>query len=315
MNEISKGKKAGDCHQNSEGVQNSTHPYQFRPFQGSNLDHWLVFFAPSRSDAKGNVSEYWKDSLSCLDGEKGDDLAQGSGGLSAIDRKKFCVVAVDGGVLTARELGFNPNFVLGDGDSVEELLGRNFPGSEEPQTDANSLQKNGTSAEESPGNSSENGSFIENRPNLDLSLPRSKDYTDGEMAIELVHHFRPQRIEFFHFFQGRWDMTFLNFQLLWTHSWMANHLKIHAGVEVIYFLQGSTDLRFRKAGRFSILPLERLKLVFLKGSLYPLDGLDLHPGSGFSLSNQCTGQDLSIKMDNQGLYLLICETGSEVEVL
>jgi|GEM_PF-1013461 len=297
MNEISKDKKSGDYHQNREGVQNSTHPYQFRPFQGSNLDHWLVFFAPSAVEERLN------------------DSVHQMGQLSDADREKLCVVAVDGGVLTARELHLNPNFVLGDGDSVEELLGRSFPGSEELQTDANSLQKNGTSAEESSGNTSENGSFIENRPNLDLALPRSKDFTDGELALELVRHFRPQRIEFFHFFQGRWDMTFLNFQLLWTHSWMANHLKIHAGEEVVYFLQGSTDLRFRKAGRFSILPLERLKLVFLKGSLYPLDGLDLHPGSGFSLSNQCTGQDLSIKMDNQGLYLLICEIGSEVEVL
>lgn len=297
MNEISKDKKPGDCQQDVEGGQNFTHPYQFRPFQGSDLDHWLVFFAPAAVKERLNPSVHQM------------------GQLSGSDKEKLCVVAVDGGVLTARELGFNPNFFLGDGDSVEELPGGSFPQPEEPHTDANSLQKNGTSAEEWQGNTSENGSTIENLPNLDMALPRSKDFTDGEVAIELVRHFRPQRIEFFHFFQGRWDMTFLNFQLLCTHSWMANHLKIHAGEEVIYFLKGSVDLQYRDSGRFSILPLERLKLVFLKGSLYPLEGLDLQPGSGFSVSNQCTGQDLSIKMDNDGLYLLICEARSEVEVL
>ncbi|MCO4782175.1 MAG: thiamine diphosphokinase [Candidatus Cloacimonetes bacterium] len=156
------------------------------------------------------------------------------------------VIAVDGGLNDALSLGLNVDVFVGDCDSV------NVP--------------------------------LESSENVQI-YPCEKDFLDGEGALEFLKFQNFEKLTFFSFFQGRWDMTFTHLLSLVHYLEFANKLEIRCSQSSIFYFNKSFQIAGKRDQKFSIIPLANVKNLSIIGAKYSLKSEDIESGRGTCLSN------------------------------
>lgn len=175
-----------------------------------------------------------------------------------IDYKKFTnffndndyIVAVDGGIEHSTLLNITPNLWIGDFDSCEI-------------------------------DSKDRFSHIPIE-----EFPTDKDYLDTELALLKAKTLNVTQCAMIGGIGGRLDHQFGLFMILMENSTL-NFIHTDGHTE-LYSLNNCTKktIPARNFKNLSIIPITEIKNVNITGVKWPLSNTNLHPGKGFSLSNQ-----------------------------
>lgn len=175
------------------------------------------------------------------------------------------IVAVDGGLNDVQNLGLIADVFVGDCDSVE--------------VDFSTLKSCAI-------------------------YPKDKDYLDGEGALEYVQQQNFDKITFYSFFQGRWDMTFTHFLSLTQYPKFANKLEIICENSKILYFNKSFILKGKIGQKFSIIPLAEINSISITGAKYNLDSETVKLGRGSCLSNLFEESHIEITLIEQSPLLI-----------
>lgn len=165
------------------------------------------------------------------------------------------VIAADGGIAHAGPLGVTPELWVGDFDSVPERL--------PPQTAAIPRE----------------------------AMPREKDETDGELAIEEALARGARDILLVGALGGpRSDHAFTNLVLALSHAARGLRIELFDGRERARPLSGETlRLPCRRGQTFSILRFGDVRGLTVRGARWPLEKVDLPFHSILTQSNEALG--------------------------
>lgn len=173
-----------------------------------------------------------------------------------------CIICADGGANYAYQLGLKPDYIIGDMDSINpEISG-----------------------------------FYAGRGAVVKKYPRSKDFTDTQLALSLAQQIGAREIMVLGSLGGRLDHTLSNL-----HAGMeaAEHgiQVVHYTPEcIVYLLKGKMVLSGHKGDLVSVLPLtERAAGVYETGFEYPLDNVVLEMRNPFAVSNVMSGSTAEIR--------------------
>jgi thiamine pyrophosphokinase len=183
------------------------------------------------------------------------------------------VIAADGGARHCWDLGINPQFVIGDFDSLseEELI---------------FLKSNGAEL---------------------IKYSIKKDETDLELAINFAINLGCKDISVYGALGGRWDMTFANVLLLASPIYNGINFKIFGTKTTGYILRsGETQKLKSKPGTIvSIIPLGGSATgITYNGLKWPLENATLPFGTPKGVSNQ-TIQNVSEIYLETGIILIL----------
>lgn len=186
--------------------------------------------------------------------------------------KPDLVIAADYGGSYFSEVGFLPQVLLGDFDSLPKPV--------LDQMTASNIKIN--------------------------SFPTHKDYTDLELAIDFALTKEPEQIRILGGLGNRLDHTLGNIGML--QKPLSRGVEAHLLDEShdIFLLKDFIQLR-RKAGwAVSLIPLSPIVTgVTTAGLLYPLTNADLYLDSGRGIHNEFIEETASIKLD-EGTLIIIC---------
>ena len=227
------------------------------------LESWLVFFNPSELDSLSDQM--------FIDELKGN--------------KSFFGLAVDGGIKRANQLELPVNWHIGDFDSSV-----NSCDSYQQNLKWCGINKLATSTPQS------------NEFQV-IKFSREKDFLDGEAVFEILRSRNLDQVIFFDFWQGRWDFSLFHFMCLRFNDWLANHLRIVLPNGSCYYAEGTRTFTASKGTSFSILPLEIMENIKLRGSKYDGDFNQFSPQKGHSLSNIFASDSVQISVGNKTRYL------------
>ncbi|MGX8797923.1 thiamine diphosphokinase [Fusibacter sp. JL298sf-3] len=197
----------------------------------------------------------------------------------------LCVVGVDGGARHLEVLGVTPDVLVGDFDSIGDLK-----------------------------------RYLEKWPDTDRRVyPSEKDFTDAELALEVVLSRGVDEIVFIGAFGGRLDHMMANVLLM---------RRVPKGVKV-YALDETNIMRWVSAPFFesgvvqpymahyvSLVPVvSAFEGIDLEGFKYPLKKATIEVGQSVGISNECTGATYSIRIaSGEGLLIFSKECDCPVNV-
>lgn len=161
------------------------------------------------------------------------------------------LIGVDGGLNRIIAAGLEPDWAVGDFDSVDPSLLASLP------------QKTKV-----------------------LRAPVEKDFTDLELALQVARKYRPRRLNVLGLGGGRrFDHQLVN-SLLLSSFVQGVCVQAWSGRQKLTFT-GTSHVLFRADGEmFSVFALEKPISVSLRGAKYSGTGLKLLPGSGLGLGNK-----------------------------
>ena len=182
-----------------------------------------------------------------------------AGGVEPPDRKTShavragtTVIAADGGLERARELGLQVTIAVGDFDSAS------------PET-VSAAEGSGTRVEHHPA---------------------AKDATDLELALDMALELRPERIVVLAVVGDRLDHLFSTFQLLASSRYAAVELDADIGPAQVHVVRRRRTLTGRPGELMSLFAVHGpAEGVRTEGLAYALDGETLEPGSSRGVSN------------------------------
>lgn len=176
------------------------------------------------------------------------------------------VIAVDRGLLIADRLNIQPDYIVGDFDSVPEDILVKYKSKEIPIK----------------------------------TYPRMKDKTDTHIALEMAFTHNPSVIDMVGATGSRMDHTIVNMDLLL----LALHRGIHARIldshNKIYLM--NKDFVINKKDQYgdfvSLLSFSfQVKGLKLYGFKYPLNGITLTAGSSLGISNELIADEGRVEFD------------------
>ena len=188
------------------------------------------------------------------------------------DFMERCVIACDGGLDHCMQNGIEPDYILGDFDSVS---------------------KGGLE-------------FFKNKEKT--VYPVKKDKTDIELGFDLAFELGADDITITGALSGtRLDHTLCNIELLKLCADKNIPARAINNNNEIMLLKGGQTLSVKNTGRYvSVLPLcEKIDGLTLDGFEYPLKDHDLHIGSSLCISNRAIGDNGIITIKN-GIAAIIC---------
>ncbi len=189
------------------------------------------------------------------------------------------VIAVDGGARHALDLGWRPQWLIGDLDSLAPELQKRLAGL---------------------------GVQIE-------KYPAEKDEIDFELALNLAQRLGCGRAELLGALGGRWDMTLANLLLPAAGLWPGLELCFRHGEWTIMVLNGPAELRLkgRPGELISLLPLSSEAAdIHLEGCRYRLQGESLKLGLSRGLSNELRASEAHLSFSSGCLMLMRRAGGS-----
>jgi len=203
-----------------------------------------------------------------------------SGGRSDLDTIKGIIleykpdyyVGADSGLAAYRRLSFDPDFAVGDFDSL-------------PQEDAE---------------------YFLSKPNTKKLKPE-KDFTDTEVCVEEIIRLNPKRVIIAGATGTRFDHTFANVSLL--KMFCDNDIEAYIIDENnrISVKNGSVSLRKSRYPYVSLMPLgDSVTNLTLKGFKYNADGISLTQGISLGISNEIIEDVATIDFETG--YLLVMES-------
>jgi thiamine pyrophosphokinase len=180
------------------------------------------------------------------------------------------LIAADGGLRNALELGLTPQLIIGDMDSA---------GSQEV------------------ARAREEGAVLE-------LFPRDKDQTDLELALQHAVEARCDFIRILGGLGGRTDQALANLLLLGDPKLQGIDIRLDDGVEEAFVIRERAELHGRPGDTVSLLPLETpAEGVVTEGLRFPLKGETLLPFHTRGISNEMMGATASVSLEEG---LLIC---------
>ena len=165
------------------------------------------------------------------------------------------VICADGGLEKAEKLGLKPDLILGDFDSVDLSVLKNY------------RQLN-----------------IET-----VTFPSEKDYTDMELAVENALQRGAKNIVMTGATGTRLDHTMANIQLLEKYHRLGIDIVIIDNNNYIKIISDNTDMEieYKKDCFVSLVPVtEKIEGLTLKGFKYPLTDVIVERGTTFLISNE-----------------------------
>lgn len=189
------------------------------------------------------------------------------------------VIAVDGGAKHALDLGWRPQWLIGDLDSLAPEFQKRLAGL---------------------------GAEIE-------KYPAEKNEIDFELALNLAQRLGCGRAELLGALGGRWDMTLANLLLPSAGLWNGLELCFRHGEWSFLVLNGPAELTLkgRPGDLISLLPLgSEVADIHLDGCRYPLQGESLKLGLSRGLSNELTAAEAYLSFSSGCLMLMRRARGS-----
>jgi thiamine pyrophosphokinase len=178
------------------------------------------------------------------------------------------VIAADGGLERARELGLQVTIAVGDFDSAS------------PET-VSAAEASGTRVERHPA---------------------AKDATDLELALDRALELRPERIVVLAVVGDRLDHLFSTFQLLASPRYAAVELDADISLAQVHVIRRERTLSGRPGEVLSLFAVHGpAEGVRTEGLAYPLDGETLEPGSSRGVSNVFVQETARIRVERGAL--------------
>lgn len=172
------------------------------------------------------------------------------------------LIAVDGGVNHCHRLGLRPDLLIGDFDSAEPSILKNF--SEVPQK----------------------------------RFPKDKDQTDLELALELIFHSQIEEVAVFGALQGRTDHTLSNLILLCRYP---GKVVLESDCERVFIIDRKARISTNPGQQISLIPLSGpVKGVYSQGLKWELKGKTLDK-QFISISNEATQFQVDISVQEGDL--------------
>jgi thiamine pyrophosphokinase len=180
------------------------------------------------------------------------------------------LIAVDGGINHCHQLQLRPDFLVGDFDSADPEILKKY--SQVPQK----------------------------------VLPRDKDQTDLEVAVEMAFHAQIEVISIFGALQGRTDHALSNLILI---SQYPGKLFLESAEEQLFFIARQASFETTPGQQISLLPMNGpVKGVVTQGLKWEIQGktLDKH---FISISNEASGYQVSVSIQEGDLLCCINQGG------
>lgn len=180
------------------------------------------------------------------------------------------VICCDGGLRHAHALGLQPNYILGDFDSIDPAL----------------LALYGDKAEV-------------------VAFEREKDFTDTELAVRFAVSKNATELLIFGGLGSRFDHSLANVHALMHALEAGVPAAIMDRRNKIWLLNGEASLTGRRGALLSLIPLtSEVTGVTTAGLRYPLRGETLTVGSGRGISNVYSGGPARISV-HSGVLIVI----------
>ena len=216
---------------------------------------------------------------------------------SILDAEYDMTICCDGGLDRAAELGVRPDILLGDFDSAEHIQISDDPDDENNKMDPDPYDGSGS------GNNAADNDEAEL-----IVLPREKDATDTEAAVDLAYERGARVITIIGGLGGRLDHTLANIGLL------AKYL----GRADIFIIDGDNFVRMLSPGDHMIVGAgyEYLGLIPFGGQVtgltlrnvkYPLTGCDVDGTSSLTVSNEITQDPAKISFTSGKLLVILSD--------
>lgn len=188
------------------------------------------------------------------------------------------LICADGGANVAYSLGYIPDLIVGDFDSVAPEVLKAYQ---------------------------EKGCPIE-------TYPVEKDYTDTQLALELALEQSPQEIILLAATGSRLDHSLANVLLLVPYSLKCPSLKMVGDTYEAWICRKETLISGQPGDLLSLIPLSNLAQgITLEGFKYPLQDEDLTLGSSRGISNVLLGSQGRVTLKDG--ILLVVRTEKEAE--
>lgn len=196
--------------------------------------------------------------------------------LESIDLNRYdTVVAVDGGLRHLHQLGAEPDWIIGDLDSISSSLLQAY----------SSVRQ--------------------------MVYPAQKDATDFELALRYLQERGTTHVTLLGFTGGRLDHVLTNLLLLGLPDWtfQIELLYAHGAGRVVSFSHS-----FRQAldvdSKLSLIPLcDKVSGITTSGLKYPLDNATMTMGSSLGMSNLVVTEFVSVSVETGKLLVLCDELG------
>lgn len=182
-------------------------------------------------------------------------------------------IAADGGVAHMLALGYRPDVLIGDLDSLPEGLEAELPSWSETKI---------------------------------IRFPVAKDETDLELALlYATEHYPGREIVIMGGLGGRLDQTLANILLLAHPRLSDSRIRLVEGVESAWLVREGTEIRGRAGDRVSLIPLDNaVRIRETTGLRWPLRNDQLTFGPARGISNVMTAETATVRLDH-GLLLCI----------
>ncbi len=184
------------------------------------------------------------------------------------------IIAADGGALHCARLGINPDYLIGDFDSL-------------PEPDMDRFIKAGS---------------------VVIRHPSRKDYTDLELALLHARSLGIKDILVFGGLGARWDQTLANLLLPASPALMDIQIRLVDNRQVLTMLHGKGQFSIQGSPGdiVSLIPVSSdVHGVRTQGLEYPLDGETLHFGATRGISNTLTGRQGSVTIGQGSLLCVV----------
>ncbi len=182
------------------------------------------------------------------------------------------IICADGGLEKVKKLGFIPNLILGDFDSVDPKV-------------------------------------LEEYKNLNIetvTYPSEKDYTDMELAISHAVKIGFKEIILIGASGTRLDHTVANMLLIERYYKKGINIKILDNNNSIQVVTNSITIPFKNNHYVSVIPIsENIEGLTLKGFKYPLNNVNVDRGSTLCISNELIENEGVIQINKGSAFVFI----------
>ncbi|MDD4363906.1 MAG: thiamine diphosphokinase [Atribacterota bacterium] len=138
--------------------------------------------------------------------------------------------------------------------------------------------------------------------------PVKKDFSDSELSIKKAISIQPEEIILLAMTGNYFDHSYANILNLFRNYQKGILMKIITSNSMIFPIVEKTILYNLKGRRFSLFPIESIRNISLKGSLYQFMKKDLQI-TDYSISNVIVDKKLEIEFDKGKLFCVLFDDG------
>lgn len=183
--------------------------------------------------------------------------------LSSYDK----VIAVDGGANHLEGLQLEPSLLIGDFDSIDEDIYDSYEHVKRER------------------------------------YPSEKDFTDSELAFDIIKCESPDFVHIIGFWGSRWDHSLSNLMLLVKYKDL--HIVMLDENNEAMYCHKKTSIKKKKGHFLSLIPFNDISELTIKHVKYPLDKKNIQWPSSLTLSNEILGDEATIEYQSGDMVILI----------